>query len=225
MADDHKTYELQVEPRKQEKKASRKLAHAGLVPGVVYGHNVQPESVAVPQREFDRVYLRAGSNTLVDLRIGQSAEPRKVFIHEVQRHPETQAIRHVDFHAVNLREEITTTVPVVHTGESPIVAAGEGLLLNLLDHVQIRALPGDIPSLFEVDISGLDEVGKSVHASDLQVPSGVQLLTPGEEALFSVTHLPTATEEEAEEAAEAVEAAEDAEGGAEEGGAEGESGS
>ncbi len=214
---DGKTYSLVVEPRGQLKKASRKLGREGLVPGVVYGHNVQAQPVQVNLREFDRVYLRAGSNSLVDLAVGQGAEARKVFIHNVQRDPSTHSVRHVDFMVVNLREEITSTVPLVHVGESPIVANNEGVLLTQLDHVQVRCLPMDLPSLLEIDVTALDEIGKSLHVSDLTIPENVTLLTSPDEMIVKVTELQLEPEvvEEAEEDAE--EAARETEaGGAEE---------
>lgn len=201
---DRKTYELVVEAREQEKKISRKLRREGQVPGVVYGHNVPSVPVQVERRELDRVYLRAGSNSLVDLRVGQGNESRKVFIHEVQRDPQTHNIRHVDFLAVNLREEITSTVPLAFLGESPIVANNEGVLLTQLDHVLVRSLPMDLPSQIEVDLSALDEIGKSLHVSDLAIPANVALLTSPEEMVAKVTEmqLEPEVEEEAEEEAE-----------------------
>ena len=85
------------------------------------------ENLQVPTREFDVVYLRAGSNNLVDLKIGEKGKAHKVFIHEVQRNPLNHAVTHVDFVAVNLREEMTINVPLVLVGESPIVESHEGL--------------------------------------------------------------------------------------------------
>ncbi len=213
---DGKTYSLVVEPRGQLKKASRKLSREGLVPGVVYGHNVEAQPVQVAKREFDRVYLRAGSNSLVDLSVGEGAEARKVFIHEVQRDPSTHTVRHVDFMVVNLREEITSNVPLVHVGESPIVANNEGVLLTQLDHVQVRCLPMDLPSLIEVDMSALDEIGKSIHVSDLSIPDNVTLLTSPDEMVAKVVEMQLEPEvvEEAEE--EAEEAAGETEAGGEE---------
>jgi large subunit ribosomal protein L25 len=217
---DGKTYSLVVEPRGQLKKASRKLLRQELVPGVVYGHNVEAQAVQVARREFDRVYLRAGSNSLVDLSVGEGAEARKVFIHQVQRSPQTHVVRHVDFLVVNLLEEITSTVPVVYTGESPVVANNEGMLMTQLDHVLVRALPMDLPSLIEVDVSVLDEIGKSIHVSDLSIPGNVQLLTSPEEMVVRVVEMQL----EPEEVEEAPEEGEEADTGAEAGGAE-ESGS
>ncbi|MEA2575627.1 MAG: large subunit ribosomal protein [Chloroflexia bacterium] len=221
---DGKTYSLVVEPREQLKKASRKLNRQGLVPGVVYGHNVEAQTVQVPRREFDRVYLRAGSNSLVDLSVGEGAEARKVFIHDVQRNPQTHTIRHVDFLVVNLREEITSTVPLVHVGESPIVANNEGVLLSQLDHVLVRALPMDLPSLIEVDMTALDEIGKSIHVSDLTIPANVTLLTSPEEMVARVVEMQLEVEEVEETPEEAEEGARETEaGGAEEGASAGDS--
>jgi large subunit ribosomal protein L25 len=214
---DGKTYSLVVEPRDQQKKANRKLNREGLVPGVVYGHNVDAQAVQVAQREFDRVYLRAGSNSLVDLSVGEGAEARKVFIHQVQRNPRTHTVRHVDFLVVNLREEITSTVPLVHVGESPIVANNEGVLLSQLDHVLVRALPMDLPSLIEVDMTVLDEIGKSIHVSDLTIPANVTLLTSPEDMVARVVEMQLEPEEAEEEPEEGAEAAETEAGGAGEG--------
>jgi large subunit ribosomal protein L25 len=211
---DGKTYSLVVEPRGQLKKASRKLLRQELVPGVVYGHNVEAQAVQVGRREFERVYLRAGSNSLVDLSVGEGDEARKVFIHQVQRTPQTHVVRHVDFLVVNLLEEINSTVPIVYTGESSVVANNEGMLMTQLDHVLVRALPMDLPSLIEVDISVLDEIGKAIHVSDLTIPGNVQLLTSPDEMVVKVGEMQLEPEE-AEEPAEEEAGAEGAEEGAE----------
>src|SRR6516225_7207887 len=97
MAKVTKTYELAAEPREITGKAARKVRREGLVPGVVYGHKVDSESVQVRRKEFDHVYLRAGSTTLVDLTVGEGGTPRKVFIHDVQRNPVNHNPIHVDF--------------------------------------------------------------------------------------------------------------------------------
>ena len=210
---DGKTYSLVVEPRGQLKKASRKLLRQELVPGVVYGHNVEAQPVQVARREFERVYLRAGSNSLIDLSVGEGDEARKVFIHQVQRTPQTHVVRHVDFLVVNLLEEINSTVPIVYTGESSVVANNEGMLMTQLDHVLVRALPMELPSLIEVDISVLDEIGKAIHVSDLTIPGNVQLLTSPDEMVVKVGEMQLEPEEaeEAEEGAEAEGAEEGAE--------------
>jgi large subunit ribosomal protein L25 len=220
MAKDHKTYELTVEPRQDNGKAGKKLRREGLVPGVVYGHKVDSQSVQVPMRELEHVYLRAGSISLIDLKVGAGAA-RKVFIHKVQRDPVTHHVRHVDFMEVNLREEITASVPLVLVGEAPAVENKEGRLLQTLDHVQIRSLPLDLPQLIEVDLSGLAAVGDSIHVADLKLPENVLLLTSEDEMVAKITELAVEEVEEVEEAEEAegevegeeTQAEENAEGG------------
>jgi len=206
MATEHKTYELIVEPRESTGKGSKKLRRQELVPGVVYGHRVEAQSVQVPQRELERVYLRAGSNSLVDLKVGERAVPRKVFIHEVQRDPVSHSVQHVDFIVVNLTEEMTASVPLVIVGEAPAVDRGEGRLMQATDHVQVRALPMELPPIIEVDISGLEAVDDSIHVSDLTIPGNVTLLTSGEELVVKITELAAEEVVEEEAAAEGAEA-------------------
>src|SRR5690349_7432252 len=99
MAERH-TYELVVEPREVTGKHVRRLRRQHLLPAVVYGYGVTANAVQADQKEFEHVYLRAGSNSLVDLKVGAGDQPRKVFIHTVQRDPITHAVAHVDFLAV-----------------------------------------------------------------------------------------------------------------------------
>lgn len=213
MPTQHKSYELTVQPREAAGKASKKLRREHIVPGIIYGYGVEPTPVSVDLKQIERVYLHAGSNALVDVKIGETQQPRKVFIHDVQRNPVTHVLTHVDFVAVNLREEITTTIPLVIIGESPAVAAGDGVIVQTLDHLQVRTLPSDIPPLLEVDISGLDEVDSGIHVSDLTIPSNITLLTNEDELVVKVAALrPEPVEEEAaaEEAEEAAAEGEEA---------------
>lgn len=199
----HKTYELSVKPRELLGKKTRRLRREHLVPAVVYGHGVSPMSVTVDQKELERVYMHAGGSSLIDLSVGDGGSAQKVFIHDVQRNPLTHTLSHVDFMVVNLLEEMTTTVPVVLVGEAPAVKQGDGVLIHPLDHVQVRALPSDIPPLIEVDVSGLDEVDKSIYISDLKVPANIHVLNAHDELVAKITHLrAAAAEEEAVEAAE-----------------------
>lgn len=205
MADgQHKTYELTVEPRTLLGKRTHQLRRQGIVPAVVYGHKIDPTPVAVDSKELERVYLRAGNNSIVDLHVGKDATAQKVFIHNVQRDPVKHLLSHVDFMVVNLLEEITTTVSIVLVGESPAVKAGDGILIHPMDHLQIRTLPTNVPQVLEVDISGLDEVDKALYVSDIEVPANVHVLSPEEELVAKVSALRAEPEEEveAEEAAE-----------------------
>lgn len=209
MANDNKTYELVAQPRTITGKANGRIRRRGLVPAVMYGHEVQSQSIQVRKKEFDHVYLRAGSTTLVDLAVGDAGKARKVFIHEVQRNPVNNDVKHIDFMVVNLLEEMSVSVPVVLVGESPIVAKHEGLLLHMAEHIMLKALPMNIPSTIEADISGLTEIDQAIHVSDLKLPDNVTLLSSEDELVAKITEMPLAEEIEVaeEEAAEAAEGA------------------
>lgn len=198
-------------------KQTHKLRRQGLVPAVVYGHRIEPIPVVVDLKELERVYLRAGNNALVDLRVGEGAQPQKVFIHNIQRNPVNHSLQHVDFVVVNLREEITTTVPIVLVGEAPAVSSGTAILVHPMDHVQIRCLPTDIPPLIEVDVSGLEEVDQAIYVSDLTIPGNAQVLSSPDELVVKVSALRAEPEEEVaatEAAEETAERAEEAEAAA-----------
>jgi large subunit ribosomal protein L25 len=212
MANETRTYELAVELRRLVGKASRRLRKQGIIPGVLYGYQVTPTPVQVPLRDLERIYLHAGRTTLVDLRLAGDGTAHKVFIHDVQRDPVTHQLAHVDFMAPNLQAEITAQVPLLLVGEAPAVAQGIGLLLHGIDHIEVRALPANLPHVIEVDISRLESLDDTIHVSDLTVPPGVTVLTPGEEMVARVTPLPTV---EVEEVVEEVEEAAAPEAGAE----------
>jgi large subunit ribosomal protein L25 len=216
MVNEDKTHALTVKPRDLVGKASGRLSRRRLIPGVVYGYNVKPQNVQVSLREFERTYLRAGSTTLVDLTVGDGGKPQKVFIHDVQRNPLNHAPAHVDFLVVNMRQELTVSVPIVLVGESPVVRSGDGLLLHQTEHLTLKTLPANVPPLIEVDISDLTEIDQAIHVSDISLPENVTLLSSPDDLVVKITEMPVIVEEveEAEEAAAEIEA--EAEGGEEE---------
>jgi large subunit ribosomal protein L25 len=168
----------------------------------VYGKGVGPFTVQLNQRTFTDAYRHAGRTGLVDLAIPcQSAIA--AFVHSLQRHPVTRAIQHVDFLAVDLRVEVTVDVPVHLVGESDLVRRGDAILNQILNAVAVHALPADIPSFVEVDISGLDSFDKSVHVSDITLTTKGTIVTSPDDLV--VTLSPARVEEEvAEEAEEAA---------------------
>ena len=207
------TISLQVEQRSVTGKDAKKLRRQGLLPGVIYGFGVtDSEPVQVDSRTFERVYHRAGNVHLVDIQVGETGKTTRAFISAVKRDPISHALTHVDFRVVNLRQEVTAHVPIILTGESPIVEEGEGLLSQTLDTLTIKVLPTEVPESIPVDISGLTEVGAMIHVSDLQLPAGVTLQNDAEEVVARITAPTIEVEEEAAPEAEAEEAAEEPEG-------------
>lgn len=207
---------LRAEPRNVVGKKVKALRRAGLIPGVVYGPVIDGTiAVSVEERELLRIHKAIGLNSL--LKLEWEGGSQQVFIREVQVDPVRWNPLHVDFFAPNLRVEISSSVLVV-TGE----ASGDlvGLLNAVLDHVEIKGLPADLPSNIHVDVSGLTEVGQHVTAGDLDLPEGVTLVTDPETVVIAVSAPTLVVEDEATEEGAEAEATEEAEAPAED--AEGE---
>lgn len=185
--------------------ASRYRA-AGLVPAVFYGPSVEAASLLVDAKQMSQALrTEAGGNVLITLKVdGQS---RLTVPREVQRHPIRGDILHVDFVNVSRTQKLTALVPVHLVGEAQGVKVG-GVIEQHVHELQVEAIPTDVPSAIEVDVSGL-AIGDGLHVRDLEVPAGVEVLSLGDDLLVSVSE-PRIQEEEEEEAAEAPEFAEGA---------------
>ena len=206
---------LSAAAREVHGKAVKNLRRQGIVPAVVFGHDVASNSIQVDAHEFELLRRRTGRNTLLDLSLdGKKAVP--VLVHQVQEHPVTRHTLHIDLLVVKMTEELTVEVPIVLTGESTAVERMGGVLLQLRNTVQVRALPDHLPQSVELDITPLEDFDHVLHVSDIGVPSDVTLLTDATEPVARVQA--PRVEEVAPEAEEAVEG-EAGEGGAE-GGAE-----
>jgi large subunit ribosomal protein L25 len=192
------------------KGSARKLRAQGRVPGILYGHGMDPIKVAVDDRDLYHVlHTDAGSNVLVDLHVGKDqhlAMPR-----EIQRDHIRGQFLHIDFLVVRRDEKITVDVPVHLTGESHGVKEG-GVVEHHLWDLKVECLPTNVPQSIEADISALG-IGDSLTVSQIQVPSGVTVLTPLEETIVSVVPPPIMKlEEEVAEAVEGEEAVAEGEG-------------
>ncbi len=201
--------QLSAHPRETLGKKVANLRREGVLPAVVYGTGHDSEPIQIDAKGFDELRRHAGRNALVDLKVG-GGRARPVLLHAVQEHPVTRRALHADFLMVRMTEEMTVDVAVSTVGESVAIEKLGGTLLHLRDTVQVRALPGDLPSSLELDISSLASFDATLHVSDLEVPEKVTILTDASEPLARV-QAPRVEEEPVETTAEAAEAAEAAE--------------
>jgi large subunit ribosomal protein L25 len=162
-------------------RAVRRLRRDGKIPGVIYGHGTDPVPVAVVAREL-RAALNtdAGANQLLSLDTGSGTF--LTIAREMQRHPVAQTVTHVDFVIVRRDEVISADVPITLVGEALEVHHGDGLVEQQMFTLPIRALPGAIPTVLEVDITALT-IGGQVRVSDLSLPVGVTTEVDAETAI------------------------------------------
>ncbi len=193
------------------KSVTRKMRVAGDIPAVLYGLKKDPQMIGVNSRELAKLLNSAESeNLLIDLKVG-TLRPEKVLLKDVQHHPVTNRIVHVDFQRIDLTKKIVVPVPIHLTGTAEGVRGG-GVQEFVLREIEIECLPTDIPNHIEVDVTAL-KIGDSVHVSDLKVDKA-EIITEGNRTIVlvappTVAKLPTAGEgAEGEVAAAATEATE-----------------
>src|SRR5262245_58269400 len=151
--------------------ASRRLRREDRIPGVVYGHGMEPLPVSVDRREL-RVAVSgaAGLNTVLDLTVDGTVYP--AIIKDLQRNPVRRSIAHIDFLQVNLDEKITVSVPLRLVGEAIAVHQNGGLVDAAVDSIEVVTTPRSIPAEFVVDVSAMT-MDTVIRLEDIAMPTGV----------------------------------------------------
>jgi len=177
----------------------RRMRHAGQTPAILYGHGQESISLSVPTSQLSAA-IHHGTR-LVELKGG--AEDTAL-IREVQWDPFGIEVLHVDLIRVSADETIETTLRVEMRGEAPGISQG-GIVDQLIRDVVIQCSVSSIPEKLELNINSL-ELGQSLTAADLKLPSGAELITPAEKIVVQcVEPLSDVGEEEASIAADAAE--------------------
>jgi large subunit ribosomal protein L25 len=190
---------LEVAPRTIVGKANKRLRREGLIPGNIFGHNQAPQIVQVEAVNFDRLRRSGAVRSVVTLRM-PDAGTQTALIRRVQHNPRTGKIVHIDFFRVSMTERISMRVPLRFVGESPAVKNSGGVLLHLMEALEVECTASDIVDAIDVDISSLAEIDATLRANDVKLPANFALVTDAEEAIAKVA--PTRAEV-AEETAEA----------------------
>ena len=202
------TVEVSVEARQVgNKRDAGRLRRSGKLPGVVYGRGTEGFAMQVDGRELrTRVGSLEGSHVLRLKSSADDLDGKLVLIKNVQYHPVTHAVNHIDFYEVDVTRKITVMVGLHYVGRPEGVIHG-GVLQPIARELEVECLPMDIPAEIEVDVSAL-EIGHGLKAGDIALPPNVTNHTP-DLALVSVL-APTVSTLEEEEAGEAAEEAAEA---------------
>src|SRR5215470_5001907 len=200
-----KSVALNAFPRTLGRRAgAKKLRTAGRIPATIYGRQAKPQNLEVISKEMENLIHHAISeNLLVDLAVKDDSRPKRLaLVQEVQHHPLSGSILHVDFHEVAENEKVTIQVPVETTGEAIGVKTEGGVLEHVLFKIKARALPKDLPEQITIDVSNLN-IGQAIHIGEIQAPPGVELIGNKNAPVIAVA-APRTEEEEAAEAAAAA---------------------
>lgn len=209
---------LPVQPRIVLGKKVSQLRRQGLTPIHLYGAGGEPKALQVDSLVLRRVLTHVGHNRPVEVITEGTADRSLAFVREIQFHPLTLDVLHVDLFRVDADIITTVDVPIELVGESNAVHLGGSLIQNI-HTVTVEARPLDVPASIEVDVSVLNYFDKSIRVSDLPLSESVTVLTDGDLMIAHVAAPVGAEAIEAEAAPEAppepelVEEAEGAEGG------------
>lgn len=166
------------------KNAAREVRRQGRVPAVIYGHGDQPRALSVDALELEKLLATISvENTLIDLDV-EGAGTERALIREVQMHPYRPEVLHLDLFHVHAGEKIHLQIPVRLTGIPVGVRVSGGVLDQVLYDLEVECLPGDIPDVVEVDVTGLD-VGESLRVRDVPLP-GVRVINDPDLPVVSV---------------------------------------
>lgn len=149
------------------------LRKQGVLPGVLYGPEVENTPIELNAVDFSKIYREAGESSLITLKIGTKDYP--VLIYDTKRDPMTSEFIHVDFYQPILTEEVEASVPIVFEGESLAVKELGGTLLKEIQELEVRALPQNLPHEIKVNISSLKTFEDEIKIKDLNLPENVSV--------------------------------------------------
>lgn len=147
------------------KKASKALRNAGQVPCVLYGGD-QPVHFSAPELAFSKLVYTPNAHTVV---IGlENGSTLSAIMQDIQFHPVTDRILHIDFYQLFEDKEITMEIPVKYIGSSRGVLNG-GVLRKNQRHLKVKAIPSNLPDFIQVDITPL-KIGSKMYITELPNP-------------------------------------------------------
>ena len=194
---------LNVEIRKEQgTSAARRARLQNKVPAVVYHSGVEATPLSVDKISLNKA-LRTGQ---MIFEVNVEDKNQFVLVKEIQYHPVTDEIIHIDFQKVKEDEKISLEVAIRSTGEAQGVKLG-GLLVQMLNSVTIKCKPAEIPEFLEIDVTDM-EMNTNLFVKDITLPEDVEMITAEDIAVVSVQEPKEEKEEEVVEAAEMDEAEE-----------------
>lgn len=194
--------DLKVAPRTVLGKKVAQLRRTGQTPANIYGHKVDSKAVQADTVELLHMMKGGSRNQIINLVVDGEGSPRNVMIRDVARDPVTHSVLHVDFYEVSMTEKMKAQVRVILTGDSDAVATYQGILLQMIESIEVEALPADIPAQFECDVTVLTQLEQSVHVRDLHIDeSRIAVMTDPDVVVARVASPRLAAEEGAPAAA------------------------
>lgn len=194
--------DLEVQPRSTLGKANKRLRKAGILPANIFGRNEAPTAIQISAHAFELLVKGHHGTSVITLRTPDTGFAQTALIRHVQHEPRTGKPLHVDFLRVSLTDRVTVKVPLHFVGESLAVKNEGGVLLHLMDALEVETEAGNIPEYIEVDVSPLEQIDDLILAGAVVLPQNVTLVVDASEPVVKAAATRAEVAEEAAEAAE-----------------------
>ena len=190
---------------------SRVLRREEKIPAILYGPKTEPIKLSIDKLALEPIFKSgAVAQKLLKLEIDGTDGIRNVMIKEIQKHPVSHNLLHLDLYEVTMDQKLKVMVPVVTTGKSVGVELG-GMLQIIRRELEVSCLPDRIPEHITIDITDLD-IGDSFHVQDLNLEGDVEIPA---DVNFTILTILSTKAEAAEGEGEEEEGAEEGDVGAE----------
>lgn len=181
--------DLTAEAREIKGKKVKQLRDKGLLPAIVYGPDMKSMSLCLNYKEYKKVVSgESGTNVIINLSVkGGKEEVLPVITHAIQHNAMTDAIIHVDFQKIDMNKKIHTKIRIECIGDAIGVKEESGILVQVLNELEINCLPMDIPSHFDINIAEL-KIGDTVNVADLKanLKPEIEVLSDDDELIVHV---------------------------------------
>lgn len=172
--------------------ASRRLRHAGKLPGIVYGGGKDAVSIELDHKALFLQFRHEAFHASI-LTLNLDGKKEQVLLRDYQMHPVRTEIAHIDFQRVSTTEKIHVKVPLhfVNAETAPGVKTAGGIVTHILTEADVSCLAKDLPEFIEVDL-GKAEAGQTIHLSEIKLPKGVEFvkLAHGDDAAVASVTVP-----------------------------------
>jgi large subunit ribosomal protein L25 len=177
--------------------ASRRLRNADKVPGIVYGAGSTPAKIELDHNAlFFALKKEAFHSSILEMELAGKSE--QVLLRDYQLHPFRPIVLHIDFQRVDATTKVTKKVPLHFTkeDESPAVKIDKCVVNHVVTELRIQCLASELPEFLTVNLGELAR-GQSLHVNDIELPSGIKLMTQGKTNPVIVSVSALSAEEEA----------------------------
>lgn len=188
--------DLKVNKRTISGRAVKSLRRQNIVPGNVFGKGVDSIMIQLDADSFKKVFAKSGETSVINLTIDGESKSRPVLISTIHIHPVTGDFLHVDFHQVDLTQKVVATVPVELEGTAPALETG-AVIVQLVNEVDVEALPSDLPEKIIVNLEVLKEAGDVITVKDIPFDSSKVKIMLEDEAVVVQAQEPQKEEVEA----------------------------